>query len=99
MRIAAFVALAVLLSTDCCAWAAGKTISGTYTNANGCIVEFRASGKVYLSGCYGGMTAYEYEVDGDRIIVHESGGGVVYKMLPNGTIRGGGMEGLLHKKS
>jgi len=98
MRCAVPIFLLALLSTACNAAPGRNALAGTYTSNDGCVLEFKPSGKVYFSGCYAGSYAYDYEVDGDRIIIHESGNGIVYRMLPNGTIQGGGMEGILKKK-
>ncbi len=76
----------VVISLVVCACSAG--LEGTYSDRHN-IVEYRFSGSTVVQISQGVEVIFEYELDGDRLILKQPNGSVVvtYRMTEDGAIQ------------
>jgi hypothetical protein len=80
---------AVLMSCD-------QGMSGKYGNQfsgmEGMTVEFKSSSKAYVSMPGGSVMEFQYELDGDKIVLRNQAGNMVLTRNKDGTLSGSPMD-------
>lgn len=75
--------LFLLLLSGC-----GLDLDGTYVDSMGLTsYTFKSGGKAYV-GAMGLESEISYEVDDDRIRLTTSGGGIILRLMKDGTLQG-----------
>lgn len=88
--------VAMLVSASLAFAGSAKGISGKYGNEF-MEVEFKSSGKAYVTLMGGAMTEVNYEVEGDKIILRNQAGNIVLTHNKDGSLSGGPLNETLKK--
>lgn len=76
--------LAAVAATGC-----GNSLSGTYRDAHGFLaIRFVPPHTAYIRTTTGSEVSARYEMEGDHIVLHNSGGEVTLIRQPDGSLAG-----------